>query len=54
MNAAGKVVVGLLIAASFAPVWRSGLKRDMCFWAFVVNHTIFGDPVEYLPPEAYK
>ena len=43
-----------LIVASFLPVWRSGLRKDLTFWGFVRNHTIWGDPVEYVPIEGRR
>ncbi len=48
-----KDVAFLLVAASFLPVWRSGLRDDMNFWQFVLNHTVWGDKVEYIPEEYY-
>ncbi len=46
------IIFGLL-AASLIPFWRSGGRTDLNFWEFVRNHTIFGDPVEYVPEEDY-
>lgn len=45
------IILGLL---SFLPVWRSGLKTNLTFWGFVLNHTTFGDPIEYIPRERYE
>ncbi len=28
---------------SILPIWRSGAKRDLNFWDFMRNHTIYGD-----------
>jgi hypothetical protein len=45
------VLIGL--TASLLPVWRSGNRGGLNFWGFVINHTIFGPPVEYVPEEDY-
>jgi hypothetical protein len=47
-----EIVMGLVFL-SFLPVWRSGLKTNLNFWQFIGNHTIFGDPVEFIPREDY-
>jgi hypothetical protein len=46
-------IVSLLALASFIPVWRSGNRTGLTLWGFVINHTIFGPPVEYVPEEDY-
>lgn len=48
-----EVILPALLILSFIPVWRSGLKTNLTFWEFVKNHTIWGDPVEYVPGEPY-
>ncbi len=45
-------MLGLIV--SLLPVWRSGEKGNLTFWGFVGNHTIFSDPVEYVPKEDYQ
>lgn len=43
-----------LLLASFLPIWRSGGRTGLTFWGWVINHTIFGKPVEYVPFESYS
>ena len=46
--------ITLLIVESFTlPIFRSGGRQGLSFWAWVWNHTIFGPPVEYVPEEDY-
>jgi len=48
------VEVGVaLFLASFLPIWRSGLRDSLNFWGWVLNHTVWGPPVEYIPEEDY-
>lgn len=45
---------GILIVASFTvPMFRSGGRTGLNFWQWIINHTIFGPPVEYVPEEDY-
>ena len=44
-------IIGLIVVGSFLPVWRSGEKGKLSFWAWVKNHTIWGDEVMYVPAE---
>lgn len=46
------VAVGLL-TLSLIPIWRSGGRGRLNFWAWLINHTIWGPPVEYVPEEDY-
>ena len=48
--------VGLaVVVLSFTlPIFRSGGKTGLTLWGWIVNHTIFGEPVEYIPKEAYQ
>ncbi len=46
-------IVTLALIASFIPVWRSGNRGGLTFWGFILNHTVFGPPVEYVPEEDY-
>ena len=45
------VLIGVL---TLLPVWRSGGREHLNFWGWILNHTIFGPPVEYVPEEDYK
>lgn len=47
-------LLALLLLISLIPIWRSGLRENQSFWEFVLNHTIWGPPVEYIPEEAYE
>ena len=49
-----KEVIIVLAIASFLPVWRSGGRENLTFWGWVINHTIFGPPIEYVPLEQYE
>lgn len=43
-----------LVVESFTlPIFRSGGRTGLSFWGWVVNHTVFGPPVEYVPEEDY-
>jgi len=44
------MVVGV---AAQVPVWKSGGKKNLTFWDFARNHTIWGEPIEYIPKESY-
>ena len=35
------------------PVFRSGGRTDLTGFQWLINHTIFGPPVEYVPEEDY-
>ena len=49
-----KLGIGTLIVASFTvPVFRSGGRTELTFWQWIINHTIWGPPVEYVPEEDY-
>ena len=50
-----RLLLGLVAVESFAlPIFRSGGRTELSFWGWLVNHTIFGDPVEYVPLESYS
>jgi len=50
-----KLFLGLVAVESFAlPIFRSGGRTGLSFWSWVVNHTVFGPPVEYVPAEDYS
>jgi len=53
-GAAPKLFWTFLLVESFTlPVFRSGGRTGLNFWGWVINHTIFGPPVEYVPEEDY-
>lgn len=43
----------LVVGALTIPIFRSGMRDNLTFWQFLINHTIFGPPVEYVPSELY-
>ena len=51
---AALIVVLLLVLISLIPFWRSGRRGRMNFWGFLMNHTIWGPPTEYVPEEDYE
>ena len=49
-----KFAIGALVIALFTvPVFRSGGRTGLTFYGWLVNHTVFGPPVEYVPEEDY-
>lgn len=46
------ILIGIGLA-SLLPIWRSGNRTGLSFWGFVINHTVLGPPVEYVPREDY-
>ena len=53
-SAAKALLVTFLIVESFTlPIFRSGGRTGLSFWAWIWNHTVFGPPVEYVPEEDY-
>jgi len=48
-------VVGLwvFVMAFTWPVFRSGGRTNLSMVQWVINHTVFGPPVEYVPEEDY-
>ncbi len=50
-----KLTLGLIAVESVTlPIFRSGGRTGLSFWQWVVNHSIFGPPVEYIPLEDYS
>lgn len=48
-------LIGAVVVASFTlPIFRSGGRTGLTFWGWVINHTIFGNAVEYIPEEDYR
>ena len=45
--------VWAIILSLTLPVFRSGGRDKLTFWEWVLNHTIYGPPVEYVPEEDY-
>ena len=43
----------LLVAAFTVPIFRSGGRGGLTFYDWIVNHTIYGPPIEYVPEESY-
>lgn len=35
------------------PIFRSGGRQNLTMFQWIINHTIFGPPVEYVPEEDY-
>jgi uncharacterized membrane protein len=48
-----KIILTVAGLASLLPIWRSGLREHMNFWEWIINHTIWGPPSEYIPEEYY-
>lgn len=49
-----KPTIGIgLVLAFTVPVFRSGLRTNLTLWEWIINHTIMGHPVEYIPEEYY-
>ena len=47
-------IVWIVVLAFTLPIFRSGMKGNLSFAQWVRNHTIFGDPVEFIPKEDYE
>jgi len=41
----------ILGGVGLIPAWRCGLREHLNFYEFIIEHTIFGHPVEYIPEE---
>lgn len=55
MGVATALGTTLLVVESFTlPIFRSGGRTGLSFWGWVVNHTVFGPAVEYIPLEDYS
>ncbi len=48
------VVILVAVLAFTLPIFRSGLKTNLTFVQWLKNHTVFGDPVEFIPREDYE
>ncbi len=52
---APRLFLGLLAVESVTlPLFRSGGRTGLSFWQWVVNHSVFGPPIEYVPSESYS
>ena len=54
MKIGGKTIIALTAASLLLPVFRSGGRDNLNFWEWVLNHTNWGPPIEYIPEEDYK
>jgi hypothetical protein len=49
-----KIGAALFLVFSFTvPCFRSGMRSRLTLFEFIVNHTIWGPPVEFIPEEDY-
>lgn len=49
-----RFAIAALVVTSFTlPIFRSGGRTGLTFWGWIINHTILGPPVEYVPEEDY-
>lgn len=54
MGKAHIVIGGLLFTGAFTvPVYRSGGRAGLTWFEWVMEHTIFGSPIQYVPEEDY-
>jgi len=52
---APRLLLGFLVVESATlPIFRSGGRTELSFWQWLRNHTIFSEPVEYVPLEDYS
>lgn len=49
----GLAITFIIVESFTLPIFRSGGRKGLNFWSWVVNHTIFGPPIEYVPKEDY-
>lgn len=50
-----KFFIGVGLVAFFCiPILRSGGRTGLTGFQWLVNHTVFGKPVEYVPEEDYR
>ncbi len=50
-----KIGIGAALVFAFTvPIFRSGLKDRLTLFQWLINHTIWGQPVEYIPEEDYQ
>ncbi len=46
----GTILV-ILGGLALLPVWRSGLRENLSLYEFIIEHTIWGHDVTYIPEE---
>jgi hypothetical protein len=55
MSNRAKFLIGAGIVAFFTvPIFRSGGRTNLTMFQWIVNHSIFGPAVEYVPLEQYE
>jgi hypothetical protein len=47
------LIAAVVVGFFTVPVFRSGGRTGLTCWGWLINHTIFGPPVEYVPEEDY-
>ena len=47
------LVATLAVSFFTIPIFRSGGRTNLTCFQWLINHTIFGPPVEYVPEEDY-
>lgn len=54
MSGGQKVAIAVVVVTAFTlPIFRSGGRTGLTFVGWIINHTVFGPPVEYVPEESY-
>jgi len=49
-----RLLIAVTVVGFFTvPIFRSGGRTGLTCWSWLINHTIFGPPVEYVPEEDY-
>ena len=49
----GLAITFLIVESFTLPAFSSGGRTGLTFWGWIINHTVFGPPVEYVPEEDY-
>jgi len=49
----GLAITFLIVESFTLPIFTSGGRTNLTFWGWIINHTVFGPPVEYVPEEDY-
>ena len=47
------LIVWLVVLGVTLKVFRSGGRTNLSFVGWIINHTVYGPPVEYVPLEDY-
>lgn len=45
--------IWMIVFSFTVPVFRSGGRTNLTFWEWIINHSIYGKKVEYVPAEDY-